>query len=250
MSEPKTVPIATLVDEIGDGAEAIGVATQSSYEATLTQLRAWLTRKNLPQNTRLPTERDLAERLGVSRGSLRKALATLEDEGHLWRHVGKGTFVGARAMDVLRLDEIDRNTSPQEVMRTRLLLEPVIAREAALNATRSHVDALRSCTSRMRSATSWRHYETADNELHRSIAEATGNTLLLALFDAMNAVRRAVVWGITRPDDRGPPASHHSFLEHDAIINAIEKRDYEAAQQAMLDHLRSVEQNLLRKTST
>ena len=97
--------------------------------ATLVQLRAWLTRHNVPPDTKLPAERELSEQLGVSRADLRKALATLEAEGQLWRHVGKGTFTGSRAIEVLSLAEIDRETNPAEVMRTRLLFEPIIARE-------------------------------------------------------------------------------------------------------------------------
>ena len=65
-------------------------------QGALIQLRAYLTQQNLPASTRLPAERELCEILGVSRGELRKALAILEGHGELWRHVGKGTFIGAR----------------------------------------------------------------------------------------------------------------------------------------------------------
>lgn len=178
---------------------------------------------------------------------MRKALGTLEAEGHLWRHVGKGTFTGARKMEVMSLAEIDRETNPAEVMRTRLLIEPIIAREAALNATSKHLEALRRCVRRTHKATTWRQYETADNELHRSIAEATDNRLLLALFDALNAVRRAVVWGLLRSNSDRPPENHHSFAEHDRIIKAIEARDLEDAGRAMYLHLRAVERNLMER---
>lgn len=214
-------------------------------QATLVQLRAWLTRQDLAPGMRLPPERELSEILGVSRGELRKALAALEAEGQLWRHVGKGTFVGSRRMEVMSLADIDRITNPAEVMRTRLLIEPMIAREAALNATPVHLEALRACVVRTRAATSWRHYETADNELHRLVAEATGNRLLLALFDALNAVRRAVVWGMLRSGNQKPPPDHHSFAEHDAIIAAIERRDMDGASRAMHLHLRAVQQKLI-----
>lgn len=216
-------------------------------DATLVQLRAWLTRHDFPPDTRLPPERELCEILGVSRGDLRKALATLEAEGQLWRHVGKGTFTGARRIEVMSLADIDRETNPAEVMRTRLLVEPIIAREAALNATSRHLDALRRCVKRTQKAATWRQYETADNELHRCIAEAADNRLLLALFDALNAVRRAVVWGLLRANQDRPPPDHHSFAEHDAIIAAIEERDLEGAGRAMYLHLRAVEHNLMER---
>lgn len=217
----------------------------ASKQASLIQLRAWLTRQDLPSGTRLPPERELSEILGVSRGELRKALAELEAEGQLWRHVGKGTFVGSRRMEVMSLADIDRMTNPSEVMRTRLLIEPVIAREAALNATPLHIEALETCIARTHAATSWRQYETADNELHRLITVATNNRLLLALFDALNAVRRAVVWGMLRTGDQKPPADHHSFREHDMIVASIARRDLEGASRAMSLHLRAVQQKLI-----
>ena len=132
--------------EIRNGADG------EPQRAALVQLRAWLTRHDLAPDTRLPPERELCDLLGVSRGELRKALAALEAEGQLWRHVGKGTFVGARRIEAMSLADIDRETNPAEVMRTRLLVEPVIAREAALNATSRHVDGLRRCIERTRQA--------------------------------------------------------------------------------------------------
>lgn len=215
------------------------------HDAALVQLRAWLTRHDFPPDTKLPPERELAGLLGVSRGDLRKALATLEAEGQLWRHVGKGTFTGSQAMEVISLAEIDRQTNPAEVMRTRILIEPMIAREAALNATGQDLEAMRRCIQRTHAATTWREYETADNELHRCIARAADNRLLLALFDALNAVRRAVVWGMLRQNRQRPPADHHSFAEHDRIVAAIERRDRAGAGEAMYDHLRAVERSIL-----
>lgn len=221
-------------------------ARTDDRDATLIQLRAYLAQQDAVSGSRLPPERELCGILGVTRGDLRKALATLESEGLLWRHVGKGTFVGMRPVeDVLSLSEVERQTNPAEVMRTRLAIEPVIAREAALNATSADVDAMRRCIRRTRDAETWRFYETFDNELHRLIAEATHNRLMLALFDALNTVRRAVVWGRLRQGPVRPPPDHHSFAEHDAIVAAIAERDLEGAARAMHAHLSAVERNLL-----
>ncbi len=213
--------------------------------ATLVQLRAWLARAELPESARLPSERELCGVLGVSRGDLRKALHVLEREGVLWRHVGKGTFVGAGPLeDVVDLAGLERRTNPAEVMRTRLMLEPVFAREAALYATPADLDELRLCVARARAAGSWRHYETQDNALHRAVAKATHNALALALFDTLNTVRRAVVWGRLRAAPEGPPADHHSFADHEAIVHAIAERDRVGAERAMRLHLETVAHRL------
>lgn len=215
-------------------------------QSALTQLKAFLAQQNLPANTRLPPERELCETLGVSRGELRKALAILEDDGELWRHVGKGTFVGARPVDEIgSIASVANQTNPADVMRTRLLIEPEITREAALNATLDDIREMRACIKGSREAQTWRQYENWDNRLHRAIAEAAHSTLLLALFDTLNAVRRAVVWGRLREGRDRPPDDHHSFAEHQAIVDAIEHRDMEAASSVMRRHLRSVRRNLL-----
>ena len=219
-------------------------------ESALTQLRAWLAQKSLPPSTRLPPERELSDILGVSRGDLRKALAILERQGELWRHVGKGTFIGARPVaEIHSVAAIAAQTSPAEVMRARLAVEPEIAREAALFATSDDLAEMRLCLAGARRAETWRHYETWDNRLHRAVAEAAHNALLLSIFDTMNAVRRAVVWGRMRADGPRPPADHHSFSEHDAIVAAIEERNLSAAASRMRTHLQHVQAYLLEQAA-
>ncbi len=215
-------------------------------QGALTQLRAYLAQCDLPSNSRLPPERELCDILGVSRGELRKALAVMESHGELWRHVGKGTFIGARpTKEYSDVAAIAALTNPRDVMRARLLIEPQIAREAALNATAGDIAELRQCMLASRQAETWRQYENSDNRLHRAIAEASHNTVLLALFDTLNAVRRAVVWGRLRDKVDRPPKDHHSFAEHEVLVRAIEDRDMDGASQAMLRHLSHVQENLL-----
>lgn len=216
-------------------------------DGALTQLRAWLAQRELSENSKLPPERELCEILGVSRGDLRKALVVMERDGELWRHVGKGTFAGIRPADEFSsVGAIAARSNPREVMQARLLIEPMLASEAALNATAAHLDDIRRCIRASKEAVTWRQYENCDNRLHRTVAEASGNTVLTALFDQLNAVRRAVVWGRLRDQTTCPPADHHSFVEHDRLLAALTERDREAAHRAMLDHLLTVQGNLLR----
>src|SRR5689334_18399594 len=97
-------------------------------DTALQELRTMLSEIDVTAESRLPPERDLARRFGVQRPALRKALAVLESEGQIWRHVGKGTFVGSRP-SVAQGDvtAIARQTNPSEVMGTRVLLEPEVA---------------------------------------------------------------------------------------------------------------------------
>jgi GntR family transcriptional regulator, uxu operon transcriptional repressor len=227
---------------------AVESASEPGGHAALTQLRAYLAQRDAAE-TRLPPERELCDILGVSRGELRKALAIMEHEGRLWRHVGKGTFIGGRPdREAADLRTIAARTNPAEVIRTRLIIEPEIAREAALNATSDEIATMHTMMQRSREAQSWRQYESLDNHLHRQIAESTHNTVVLMLFDALNVVRRTVVWGRLRAQHSRPPDDHHSFAEHERIVAMIAERDRDGAARAMRDHLRSVESHLTHAT--
>ncbi len=209
------------------------------HEVALGELRELIESGKYSPGDRLPPERDLMVRFGVSRTVLRKALDTLEREGAIWRHVGKGTFVASQAGGS-SLAELTRQVSPVQLTRARLALEPAMAREAALHATSEAVAAVRLARDRAFHAVSWDEYEAHDDAFHRSIAEATGNVLLVTLFDNLNDVKRAVAWNtVIRSSDR-PSQDHPSFADHEEIFAAIEARDVTAANDAMRNHLSSV----------
>jgi len=215
-------------------------------DGALVQLRAYITQGDFAVDDRLPSERKLCETLGVARSELRRAFTVLETEGAVWRHVGRGTFVGdgPKLGADTAIAAIAKRTTPREVMHARLLLEPLLCREAAMHATAEHVETLHATAAKSRQARTWREYETLDNGLHRAIAEATQNTPLIAMFDQLNALRRTVVWGRLRQRANQPPRDHHSFVEHDSIVEAIEQRDADRAQTDMRRHLQSVSAGL------
>lgn len=220
--------------------------TEHQEQRALSQMRAMIEAGDYPLNSRLPPERKLCDVLGVTRNALRKALATLEAEGQIWRHVGKGTFVGSPPVGTgSDLSAVTSRTNPTEVMQARLMLEPEMARLAALNATQADVEEMRFCIAKTKVAREWRTYEMWDNRLHRTIARAGGNACTLALFDMLNGIRRAVTWGRLRRYELGSDRAHHSFAEHDALVDAIEQRDTEQAAERMRGHLRAVRRDLL-----
>jgi len=195
---------------------------------------------------RLPSERELIDRLGLTRSALRKGLDALEREGTIWRHVGKGTFISNPASPDMSagVGKISLEISPIQMMRARLTLEPAIAREAAVNAsTEAMRKIVNACHSAV-AATSWKSYEACDDAFHRSIAQATGNALLLSLYDHLNQVHRSVAWRKVVRKSNSPPPEHTSFLEHEHIVNAIDARDPLAAHDSMRDHLKSVSARL------
>lgn len=209
----------------------------------LARLRDLISERGLVAGDRLPPERALIEGLGVTRTSLRNALERLENEGLIWRHVGKGTFIAdpsdrepmAPAMSVFK-----EQLTPMRVMRARLCIEPALAREAAINASAQAINRLKHEQDLARRATSWEQYEAQDDRVHRAVAEASDNILLVSVFDRLNDVRRAVGWSQVVRATARPDPTHGSFAEHERLIDAIQDRDPAAAQEAMRAHIVSV----------
>jgi DNA-binding FadR family transcriptional regulator len=218
-----------------------------SDKAALAQLRAYIADRAFQPGERLPAERILCLDLGLTRAELRRALATLEAENRLWRHVGKGTFLteAPPAAPTGDFDRLSHQVSPADVMRARAVLEPAIAREAALYASAAAIAKLRLNIERARRAASWREYEALDNDFHRLIAESSGSVTLLALFDQLNTLRRMVSWGRVVRAGACPPPDHSSFAEHADIVAEIAGRSPDMAQAAMRGHLRSVAARLM-----
>lgn len=194
---------------------------------------------------RLPPERELARRWGVSRNEVRKALGRLELEGRLVRKVGSGTYLRPSPAEVLPdIPALQRATSPREVMEARLAIEAETARLAAMNATNDHIAAMRSLARNIRGSKSWTTYRAHDKRLHELIAEASGNKLLATIQRIIEDVR-SVVWDKLDTRSPAPPADYSSFAEHDAILAAIERRDRDGAADAMRRHLRTTYDRLM-----
>lgn len=211
------------------------------------RLRSFIIDGGHPRGGRLPPERHLTEELGMSRATLRKALDSLERDGLIWRHVGKGTFISdgtAPKAPSNAMTELGRQLTPFRMMRARMAIEPAIAREAAVNASGEALQRMRRAMERAKAATTWHEYETQDDLFHRAVAEASDNLLLLTLFDQLNEVRRAVAWGSVTRESAHPSPDHSSFAEHEAIAAAITARDAGAAYEAMRKHLGSVAKRL------
>ena len=207
----------------------------------LERLRELIAEGGYGPGDRLPPERQLIEQLGIGRAALRRALDQLERAGAIWRHVGKGTFVAGGEEAV---GDLARQMTPMRMMQARLCIEPALAREAAIHANAEAMGRVERVLDRAEAAASWAEYEAQDDAFHRAIADAGDNALLVALFEQLNRVRRAVAWGAVSRSNARPPADHSSFAEHRRIADAIAARDADAAWGAMRAHLKSVSARL------
>lgn len=198
---------------------------------------------------RLPAERDLAGDLGVSRGALRRALARLESEGRIWRHVGRGTFIGQRPdNDRHGVDAFPKTLSPPEVMEARRLLEPNIARLAAVRSTIADIERMEECLRKGEAATDIASFELWDSLLHQAIAKGAHNGLLLMVFDIINAGRDNALWGKIKKQSLTKTRMQRHAREHANIVGAIRARDAARACQLMQEHLDFISREIFEKS--
>jgi DNA-binding FadR family transcriptional regulator len=213
----------------------------ATADEALRRLRRAIEQGEYPAGGRMPPERELASRLSVGRGTLRKAFDALAREGRIRRRVGQGTFVVDAAGGSLA---IDADPSPADVMETRAMVEPSIAAAAALRATRGDVERLRELAAAGEGG-DWRDWEDRDNAFHTALAAATRNPLLVGLLETLHRMRRRDAWSRLRRATMTDACRAVSEAQHRAVVAAVAAADPAAASAAMRDHLSSVQLAML-----
>lgn len=209
----------------------------------MTRLRAYIETLAEAGEKQLPPEPKLAELLDVSRGRLRTLLKKMENEGVIWRHVGKGTFVGQREIDP-KSPEWSEGISLGEIIDARRVLEPQIAAQAAISARPADVAALERCLADLAAARSYTQWKMLDERLHRLIAKATHNSLLVLLYDTLRSEGRSGLDARLNEVFGDNTAPHDTDAQHAAIVAAIKSGSPDRAQEQMNLHLNYVRAQL------
>jgi GntR family transcriptional regulator, uxu operon transcriptional repressor len=218
----------------------VTMTTEQSLRALVTDA----TRNGtLGPGSRLPPERDLVELLDAPRSAVRRALAALERDGLVIRHVGRGTFLTDVA--TRHVDGAPPDTSPAEIMQVRQLLEPQVATLAARVATQADLDRIGEALAAGGDADDFESFERCDATLHRLIAVAAHNGLLMSMFDVMNTARALPVWGSLKRRTSTPDLRRCYHREHTRIVEALADRDPNGAGEAMRVHLQHVADSLV-----
>lgn len=197
---------------------------------------------------RLPTERELAQQYGIGRSTVRRALATLEQEGYLSRTVGRGTFITqpeVRTESKSAGAESIFDVSPADLIKARLVLEPSIMEIVATKATSADLERMQLCLDKCEHATSVNDYDHWDGELHHTIANATHNAFIINVFNIAHEYRHQSEWGKLKVRSVTPPRRKIYQKDHHAIVEALVDRDGARARAAMERHLRNVSRFLL-----
>jgi GntR family transcriptional regulator, transcriptional repressor for pyruvate dehydrogenase complex len=199
---------------------------------------------------KLPSERELSLTFGVSRTSLRPVMKVLKMMGVISQRVGDGTYLSSDASSVLAepmeflflLDE----TSSQELIETRLVVEPTLAAKAAERATSEQMLVLRQTIAEIEAAGNdqFRIIE-ADLLFHRTILQSSGNRLFGRLFQVIHRSLLNMMMLTSQLVDRD-----HTLVFHQAIFDSIQRRNAADAERHMRDHLIDARALLLKAQET
>ncbi|MFJ7218241.1 FadR/GntR family transcriptional regulator [Amycolatopsis sp. NPDC098790] len=211
------------------------VRAGNAFEETVERLLQAIRLGVVGAGERLPSERELAERLGVSRVTLREAIRALSDAGYVESRRGRygGTFVNDTLPGPPEPDGKVDAAGLEDALCLRYVLETGAAEMAAARslspADRRHLTG----TLAEAAGASLDDYRRKDSRLHLAIAEVTASgSLTTAMADARTRVNQLL--------DRIPllpPNLEHSNAQHEAIVDAILAGDAPAARQAMAEHI-------------
>jgi DNA-binding FadR family transcriptional regulator len=204
------------------------------------QIMAQLTEHRAKPGDLLPAESKLAEQFQVSRPMVREALKRLAGQGAVQVINGRGTLV--RSLDEAQLrayftHAISIERLPfREIMEARKPIEVQSARLAAQRRTPDQLEAMQEVIRKMRrNLSNADAYVDLDHELHRLIAEASGNTIILHLIGSLRGALNDLTHN-TLYRRRNRQQLERVHVLHEAIVNAIGYRNPEAASQAMDVH--------------
>jgi GntR family transcriptional regulator, transcriptional repressor for pyruvate dehydrogenase complex len=215
------------------------VSPPTTFEETVERLGNAIKLGLLGAGTRLPPERELAAQLGISRSTLRQAIVTLVQSGHLTSVRGRagGTFVAETPPLAARSARLPPARRMRAVLDYRVAIEMGAAMLAAERARARDLDRMRSCVEKMAEMSRFDVYRRADIRFHIALAQATGVARLVALASEVQAEISELVAHIAHP----PEVLAHSNGEHARIADALERHDEQAAVALVRRHAEGTE---------
>ena len=233
----------------GDRVDIAPIKSTRIYQEIIRQVKGLIAEGRLKSGDQLPPERELAEKFLVSRTSVREALRALESLGLVQVRPGEGTFVREISVDALveplALVMLSQREALGELFEARRLLEPALAGLAATRATPEEIHEMeRILEEQAKEVASGKTGLAQDAQFHAAIGAAAHNR-------AITRIAHAIMDLLTQSREESlntPGRPERSHQNHRQILKAIAERNARAAQEAMLEHLQTVEK-LVRGTS-
>lgn len=208
------------------------------------QLREEILRGAFDFTQRLPPERELAERFGASRGTIRAALARLQNMNLVVSRQGSGTYVNHGDQDDLQT--VVEVTSPLELIECRMGIEPHLARLAVANAGKAPLKRMLQTLEAAEAAGSDPDgFSSADEQFHLALAECADNPLLLWIYRRINDIRHQTQWSARKDHVLTPRRIEDYNRQHRELYAAIRSRDVHRAVDVITAHLEKARKQLL-----
>ncbi|WPB55202.1 FadR/GntR family transcriptional regulator [Xylophilus sp. GOD-11R] len=234
---------------------APGFKAKQVYEQIADAIRSGIVSGAFPDGSRLPSERELALRFGVSRPAVREAIGALQNEGYVLTRHGSGTYVtwtprpdadtGALAAAGLVQASVNADISPTSILDVRMLIEPAIARLAARHKQRDplaeqylqQMSDVRDIDDPAQQAA----WNTADSMFHRQLAVMTRDALVVKIADEIAKSMDQRLWQRLRDDGIYDHQRIQLYVaEHRLIYEAVVLGDGDAAAFYIEGHLKRV----------
>jgi len=218
-------------------------------EEIVEQIRGLISKGDLKPGDRVPSERDMASLLGVSRPSVREAIMVLEAMGLLESRQGGGTFVRSLTesslSDPLTLMVENDPSLLAALVEIRMGLESWSAYLAAQRATDDEIAEMLGIIKQMeKDAASGGWDADVDSRFHYAITSATHNTLQVHLLDTIHGLFHATIQVTLTEFYRRKGYLELLLQQHKAIYDAVSTRNMEGARNAMMEHLEFVKEKL------
>lgn len=220
---------------------AIQVATERTYQKIARHLKDQIVAGDYEIGDRLPSERELAGQLGVSRPSLREALLALEIAGVVEIRGGAGVFV----LNNLEIAEFEINDflkgapGPYEILEVRRIIEGHTAYGAALKASPEEVGELERLDQQLLDINldKTEEFLMLDREFHIQVSKSSGNSVLFQMVHWLWDIGKGPMWKRWYYDQRSQKIRERSRNDHHEIFLFIKSKEAEMARTAMAAHV-------------
>lgn len=227
------------------------IKSRKIYEEIVQQIRDLIVNGSLKPGDRLLAERQLAEKLKVSRVSVREALRTLEIMGFIETRTGGGSYVKENSseeiVNCLAMFITAERDTLLEIFEVRKIFETAAASLAAERATPSDISRIQDCLENMKAAYSLDDSEKGmdyDMQFHFAIAEATQNRWLMRLLHPISGSYEKAISAAREQLHMNAKTAKKIIEQHNKIFKAIRDRNPDVAMEYMREHLKLAEQSL------
>lgn len=218
------------------------------YEQVIEQIQNMILDGKLKKGDKLPSERDLAEQLNVSRTSVREALRSLEVIGLIECRQGEGNFVKEKfennLIEPLSIIFLLEGRNPIEILELRKIIEIETAYLAAKRITDEEIKELKSIVERLKASKDEAESAKIDKEFHYTIAKSSGNFLIVNILNILSSLMDRYILEARKLILLTGENSEYLLNQHENIYTALSQRNPDMASLYMKKHFEMIEKSI------